>query len=55
MEKRIARPNGECKLANRPKRLVKPDTKPKQGKDNLRQVVSRAGMCGVKEINGLRW
>lgn len=35
IEKLIARSNGERNLANRPKRLIKSDTKPKQGKDNL--------------------
>lgn len=35
IEKLIARPNGERNLANLPKRFVKSDTKPKQGKDNL--------------------
>ncbi|MCE8539916.1 hypothetical protein KBY27_20840 [Ruegeria pomeroyi] len=34
-EKLVARPNGERNLANLPKRFVKSDTKPKQGKDNL--------------------
>jgi hypothetical protein len=35
IEKLIARPNGERNLANLPKRFVKSDTNPKQGKDNL--------------------
>ncbi len=35
IERLIARPNGERNLANLPKRFVKSDTKPKQGKDNL--------------------
>lgn len=35
IEKLIARPNGERNLANPPKRFVKSDTNPKQGKDNL--------------------
>ena len=35
IEKLIARPNGERNLTNLPKRFVKSDTKPKQGKDNL--------------------
>ncbi len=35
IEKLIARPNGERNMANPPKRFVKSDTKPKQGKENL--------------------
>ncbi|WP_306151483.1 hypothetical protein [Roseovarius sp. MMSF_3281] len=35
IEKLVARPNGERNLANLPKRFIKSDTKPKQGKDNL--------------------
>lgn len=35
IEKLVARPNGERNLANLPKRFVKSDTNPKQGKDNL--------------------
>ncbi len=41
--KLTACPNGARNLANLPGRFVKSGTKPKQGKDNLCEVVSRVG------------
>lgn len=43
IEKLIARPNGERNSAGHSGRLAKSETNPKQGNDNLYEVVSRAG------------